>query len=59
MSVHQCPMCELRFAFATELEDHLAQEHPDRIRSGFPSTPHVPGHLERVEHVTHPTRPHG
>jgi hypothetical protein len=26
--VHQCPRCELRFVTRTELEDHLAQEHP-------------------------------
>jgi hypothetical protein len=26
--VHQCPYCELRFVARTELQDHIAQEHP-------------------------------
>ncbi len=25
--VHQCPACELRFRFRTELEYHWAEEH--------------------------------
>lgn len=29
MTVLQCPECELRFLFASELEEHLATEHPD------------------------------
>lgn len=29
MSVHQCPKCELRFSFRTELEHHCREEHPD------------------------------
>jgi hypothetical protein len=29
MTVLQCPECELRFAFASELEQHLRDEHPD------------------------------
>ena len=24
---HQCPRCELRFAWRTELEDHVAAQH--------------------------------
>ena len=28
MAVFQCPECELRFAFATELDEHLEREHP-------------------------------
>jgi len=24
---HQCPCCELRFAWRTELEDHVLAEH--------------------------------
>jgi hypothetical protein len=30
-SVHQCPRCDLRFAFRTELEDHLRADHPGPI----------------------------
>ncbi len=29
MSVHQCPKCELRFSWATELDDHCRQDHPE------------------------------
>jgi hypothetical protein len=28
MSVHQCPKCELRFAWKTELDDHIWHDHP-------------------------------
>lgn len=28
MSVHQCPKCELRFDWITELDDHCRQDHP-------------------------------
>lgn len=27
--VFQCPECELRFRFATELDHHLATDHPE------------------------------
>jgi hypothetical protein len=27
-SVHQCPYCELRFLYATEVADHLRSDHP-------------------------------
>ena len=26
--VHQCPKCELRFSFRSELEHHLREDHP-------------------------------
>lgn len=26
--VHQCPKCELRFSFRTELDYHLREDHP-------------------------------
>ena len=29
--VHQCPKCELRFSFRTELEQHLREDHPEPI----------------------------
>lgn len=29
MAVFQCPVCELRFALAAELEDHVDSAHPD------------------------------
>jgi hypothetical protein len=29
MAVFQCPVCELRFSFNNELEEHLAEAHPE------------------------------
>jgi hypothetical protein len=29
MYVLQCPECDLRFLFASELEQHIALDHPD------------------------------
>jgi hypothetical protein len=29
MTVHQCPKCELRFDWKTELDDHCRQDHPE------------------------------
>ena len=28
--VHQCPFCELRFLNLSELQQHIAFDHPDR-----------------------------
>ena len=27
MTVHQCPVCHLRFRYATEMESHARDEH--------------------------------
>jgi hypothetical protein len=29
MTIHQCPKCELRFSWLTELDDHCRNDHPD------------------------------
>ena len=29
MTTLQCPACELRFTLASELDQHIALEHPD------------------------------
>jgi hypothetical protein len=37
VEILQCPVCELKFRFSSELEEHLALEHPDfeaKARSG-------------------------
>ncbi len=34
MAVFQCPVCELRFALAAELEEHVESAHP-----GFKAEP--------------------
>jgi hypothetical protein len=28
MTIHQCPKCDLRFTWQTELDDHCRDEHP-------------------------------
>ncbi len=35
MTVHQCPKCELRFAWKTELDDHCWHDHPE-FRHEYP-----------------------
>lgn len=35
MTTHQCPKCELRFTWQTELDDHCREDHP-RFRHEYP-----------------------
>jgi hypothetical protein len=35
MTIHQCPKCELRFDFKTELDDHCWHDHPE-FRHEYP-----------------------
>jgi len=37
MSVHQCPKCELRFDWKTELDDHCWHDHPE-FRHEYPAS---------------------
>ncbi len=36
MSIHQCPKCELRFNWKTELDDHCWHDHP-QFRHEYPA----------------------
>ena len=36
---HQCPKCELRFTWVTELDDHCRTEHP-AFHHDYPSSVH-------------------
>jgi len=36
MSMHQCPKCELRFEWKTELDDHCWHDHPE-FRHEYPA----------------------
>jgi hypothetical protein len=36
MTVHQCPKCELRFNWKTELDDHCWHDHP-QFRHEYPA----------------------
>ncbi len=42
--VHQCPACELRFRFRTELEYHLAEDHQPLPRPEVEPAPDEPDH---------------
>ncbi len=58
MDVLQCPDCELKFRFASELEQHLALEHPEfhaRIKESGESAVEA---AERLKH-RHKHRPPG
>ena len=35
MTIHQCPKCELRYSWKTELDDHIWHDHPD-FRHEYP-----------------------
>ena len=37
MTVHQCPKCELRFDWKTEVDDHCWHDHPE-FRHDYPAT---------------------
>ncbi|HEX8093468.1 hypothetical protein [Jatrophihabitans sp.] len=41
MTIHQCPKCELRFTWKTELDDHCQQDHP-QFRHEYPVRKHAP-----------------
>lgn len=36
-TVHQCPYCELRFAYRPELADHVAADHPRPVDDDLPA----------------------
>ena len=38
MTIHQCPKCELRFSWPTELDDHCRNDHPE-FHHDYPATP--------------------
>ena len=39
MTVHQCPKCELRFNWKTEVDDHCWHDHPE-FRHEYPAVAH-------------------
>jgi nucleotide-binding universal stress UspA family protein len=36
-TIHQCPQCELRFAYRTELDDHRRADHDPDVREDVPA----------------------
>lgn len=45
MAIHQCPKCELKFAFKTELDDHCWHDHPT-FHHEYPASPPPPPPVE-------------
>ena len=45
---HQCPKCELRFTWNTELDDHCRTDHPD-FHHDYPSSVHNEDSTPRVK----------
>ena len=41
MTIHQCPKCELRFDWKTELDDHCWHDHPE-FSHKYPARPAPP-----------------
>ncbi|HEY7875017.1 MAG TPA: hypothetical protein VIG64_07850 [Actinomycetota bacterium] len=54
MEVLQCPVCELKFRFASEVEDHLKLEHPD---FAFERDPVRGSPLDEARRKRHEKRP--
>jgi hypothetical protein len=54
MTIHQCPKCELRFDYKTELDDHCRHDHPE-FRHQYPAT--APPPPAEPEPVAEPARP--
>ena len=48
MTIHQCPKCELRFDYKTELDDHCWHDHPE-FRHEYPAVVPPPPVPEPVE----------
>jgi len=44
MTIYQCPKCELRFSWKTELDDHCSHDHP-QFRHEYPA--------RKVESIQH------
>lgn len=55
METFQCPECELKFRFATELETHLRDDHPEfHVQA---TTPEEQLRLEAINRRLHHERP--
>jgi hypothetical protein len=59
VTVHQCPKCELRFDWKTELDDHCRNDHPD-FRHEYPvgRPAHRTDADEAAQHGTGAPPPH-
>jgi hypothetical protein len=56
VSVHQCPKCELRFTWQTELDAHCRDEHPD-FHHDYPTPAHMARHAQPPGLDAAPGRP--
>ena len=54
MTVHQCPKCELKFSYKTEVDDHCWHDHPE-FRHEYPAAHHVEEPIAHPAAVATPT----
>jgi hypothetical protein len=40
--IHQCPFCELRFAYMAEVKDHVQHDHPEHASTVDVQTVELP-----------------
>ncbi len=57
MTVHQCPKCELKFSYKTEVDDHCRQDHPE-FRHEYPVAHHAPSRRRMRCRRRHPSAEH-
>ena len=57
MTVHQCPKCELKFSYKTEVDDHCRQDHPE-FRHDYPAVHRAPGPPPQAAPPPHPAAAH-
>jgi hypothetical protein len=56
MTVHQCPKCELKFNWKTEVDDHCWHDHPE-FRHEYPAHPvEAPPPVEAPRVAPHPNQ---
>ena len=54
---HQCPKCELRFTWNTELDDHCRNDHPE-FHHDYPASVQHDNSSPAVHVAGRPTHPH-
>jgi hypothetical protein len=58
MTIHQCPKCDLRFNWRTELDDHCTRDHP-QFHHEYPvrGVHHFGAEVEAAEEAVADARP--
>jgi hypothetical protein len=56
MTMHQCPKCELRFTWQTELDDHCRTDHP-QFHHEYPASAAHPDDQEQTDQADAEAKP--